>query len=230
MIKRRGTGLWMQWADVDHSREDAFAAWLDKQRVPRLLRVPGVLSIGRYRATKGGPKHLLMCELEDHDVLKSPAMLDALYTRATGEGERRPDGAHNWLQNGYRQIYPIRIDPAAGAVGMAPFLMVGRMDCPAFLEEQFNAWYNDSYIPTFLTVPGCMRARRFSAIGRRPNYLTVYEMAHAGVQQSDEWTQARIGNPSNARMQAHMQLDEGSPGQYEKVYAIGVHDVQSWKA
>ena len=186
--------------------------------MPRLLHVPGVLSIGRYRATTGGPKHLLMCELEHHQVLKSPAMLDALYTRATGESEEGPDRARTWLQNGYRQIYPVSIDPAMDNIGMAPFLMVGRMDCPAFLEKEFNAWYNNSYIPSFLTVPGCMRARRFSAIGGQPNYLTLYEMAHAGVQQSDEWAQARSGNPCNARMQAHMQLDEGSPGQYEKVY------------
>ena len=64
-----------------------------------------------------------------------------------------------------------------------------------------------------------MRARRFSVIDGQPTYLTVYEFEHAGVQQSDEWTRARVGNPWNARMQPFMRLDDGSPGQYRKVYS-----------
>ena len=41
-------------------------------------QVPGFLSAGRYVALKGGPKYLAIYELEDHNVLRSAAYLDAV--------------------------------------------------------------------------------------------------------------------------------------------------------
>jgi hypothetical protein len=52
---------------------------------------------------------------------------------------------------------------------------MGRIDIAAAMEEEFNAWYNTVCIPGYLTVPGCIRARRFVAIDGQPKYLTVYE-------------------------------------------------------
>ncbi len=38
-----------------------------------------------------------------------------------------------------------------------------------------------AYIPGYLTVPGCTRARRYLAVEGQPKYLTVYEFENAGV-------------------------------------------------
>jgi hypothetical protein len=95
---------------------------------------------------------------------------------------------------------------------------MGRIDIAAAMEEEFNAWYNTVCIPGYLTVPGCIRARRFVAIDGQPKYLTVYEFEHPRVPESEEWDRARNSNPWTARMRPHLQLDPGSPGVYQRVY------------
>src|SRR4051794_10510348 len=78
MAKTRGTGLLMAWMDVDPTYEDEFNRWYNEEHIGRLLEVPGFLSAGRYAALRGGPKYLAMYELEDHNVLRSAAFLDAV--------------------------------------------------------------------------------------------------------------------------------------------------------
>src|ERR1044071_6957275 len=78
MAKTRGTGLLMVWTDIDEEHEAEFNRWYDEEHLARLLAVPGFLGAGRYVALKGGPKYLAICELEDHNVLRSAANLDAV--------------------------------------------------------------------------------------------------------------------------------------------------------
>ena len=72
---------------------------------------------------------------------------------------------------------------------------MGRIDIGAAMEEEFNDWYNTAYIPPYLTVPGCLGARRYVAIDSQPKYLTLYEFANAAVSESPEWDKARDSNP-----------------------------------
>ena len=95
---------------------------------------------------------------------------------------------------------------------------MGRIDIAASMEEEFNDWYNTAYIPGYLTVPGCIRARRYLAVEGQPKYLTVYEFENAGVPDTPEWARARNGNPWNARMRPHVRLDEGSPAVFRRIY------------
>ena len=122
--------------------------------------------------------------------------------------------------NGYRQIFPARTDPIDNTMGPAPFLQMGRIDIAASMEEEFNDWHNTAYIPGYLTVPGCVRARRYLAVEGQPKYLTVYEFANAGVPDTPEWAQARSGNPWNARMRPHVRLDEGSPAVFRRIFPV----------
>jgi hypothetical protein len=94
---------------------------------------------------------------------------------------------------------------------------MGRIDIAQAAEEEFNAWYNTAFLPGFLAVPGCLRARRFLCIDGQPKYLTVYEFENAGVPDSEAWNRARSGNPWNARMRPQLQLDAGSPAVYERI-------------
>ena len=72
-------------------------------------------------------------------------------------------------------------------MGPSPYLQMGRIDVPAAIEEEFNDWYNWVYIPTYLTVPGVIRARRFVAVDGQPKYLTVYEFERADVPDGEAW-------------------------------------------
>jgi hypothetical protein len=220
MPKTRGRGLMMAWTDVDPEFEVEFNAWYDDEHMHRLRKVPGFLTGARYCALRGGPKYLAMYELEDHKVLSSAAFQDAL------RREPSSDRAHlapsvlgrNFLQNGYRQIHPVKSSPIEDTMEPARFLQIGRIDIAAAMEEEFNDWYNTAYIPGFLRVPGCLRARRFIAVDGLPKYLTVYEFANAGVPDSMEWTTARVANPWSQRMRPHVRLDEGSPAVFERIF------------
>jgi len=220
MPKTRGTGLLMVWTDIDPEFEAEFNRWYDEEHITQLLSVPGFLSAGRYVAVKGGPKYLAMYELEDHNVLRSTAYLDTVKYQPSPQRAKTGTSriGRNFLRNAYRQIFPVHTNPIEQTVEMAPFLQMGRIDIPAAIEEEFNAWYNTAYIPGYLAVPGCLGARRFVAVEGQPKYLTVYEFEHAAVSESEAWGRARLSNPWTRRVQPNLRHDDGSPGVYRRIY------------
>lgn len=220
MAKTRGNGLLMVWVDIDPEHAAEFNRWYDEEHIGELLAVPGFLSAGRYEAVKGGPKYLALYELEDHNVLRSAAYLDAVKYRPSSGRERAGPSrlGRNFLRNAYRQILPVHSDPAEQTRGPAPFLQMGRIDIPAAVEEEFNDWYNTAYIPPYLAVPGCLGARRYVAIEGQPKYLTLYEFENAAVSESAPWAKARDSNVWSNRVRAFMRHDVGSPGVYRRIF------------
>ena len=220
MAKTRGTGLLMVWADIDPEHEAEFNRWYDEEHMAHLLAVPGFLSAGRYEALKGGPKYLALYELEDHNVLRSAAYLDAVKYRPSAARERVGTSrvARDFLRNPYRQIFPVHTTPLEGQREPAPFLQMGRIDIPAMVEEEFNDWYNTAYIPPYLACPGCLGARRYVAVDGQPKYLTLYEFANPTVSETAEWARARDSNPWSNRIRAFMRHDVGSPGVYRRIW------------
>jgi hypothetical protein len=73
------------------------------------------------------------------------------------------------------QIYPDKIEMPER--GMAPVLQIGRMSVPAEVEAEWNAWYNNEYIPGYRKVPGVIYARRYRVHEGTSGYTTVYEFA-----------------------------------------------------
>lgn len=221
MPKTRGTGLLMAWTDVDAANEQAFNAWYDAEHMPRLLAIPGFLSGGRYVAVKGGPRYLAMYELEDHNVLRSAAFLDAVRYQPSPARQKVSGGSvgRDFLLNAYRQIFPGRTHPAeAQDLGPAPFLQIGRMSVPQVFEDEWNAWYNTAYIPPYLKVPGVLRARRFTAVECEPKYMTVYELERPDVAETAPWKAAQESNPWSARARPMMRHDQGSPGVFRRIW------------
>jgi hypothetical protein len=220
MAKTRGMGLLMLWCDVDPEHEEEFNRWYDGEHVQRLLSVPGFLNAGRYVALKGGPKYLAMYELEDHLVLKTAAFLDEVRYRPS-PWRQKTSGGHvgrNYILNAYRQIFPARATPIEATGPMPPSLPMGRMDVPAALEEEFNAWYDTVYVPDYLTVPGVLGARRYVVIDGQPKYLTVYDFARADVPQSEAWNRVRDLNPWTHRVRPQLKLDAGSPAVFRRIW------------
>ncbi len=217
MTKKRGMGLLMVWTDVDEKYEEDFNKWYNMERIPSLLKVPGVLSAGRYMAVKGAPKYLAMYELEDVGILRTEAFLQVRYQSSPFSGSVI---GRNFIMNGYRQIFPERLDGRFQTSEPARVLQMGRISIPERYEEEFNEWYNTVYIPGYLQVPGVIAARRYIAEEglKAPKYLTVYEFEHEKVPESPEWEKARWANPWTVRVRRYMQLDEGSPAVFRRIF------------
>jgi hypothetical protein len=90
--------------DVDPAREAVFNEVYDKEHVPLLLQVPGVLSVARFRAEpvtmviggerktiviEGEPRYSALYELAGPDVLTSAAWAKAV-DQGRWPGEVRP--------------------------------------------------------------------------------------------------------------------------------------------
>mgnify|MGYP002525410685 CR=1 FL=1 len=73
MANKKGTGLMMIGADIPAELEEEFNRWYQEEHLQELLGVPGILSAARYEATKSGPKHLAVYELESVDVINTDA-------------------------------------------------------------------------------------------------------------------------------------------------------------
>jgi len=57
--------------------ESAFNAWYDKEHVPALARVPGVLCARRFRTSGGGPKYIALYHLASPSVVDTAEWKDA---------------------------------------------------------------------------------------------------------------------------------------------------------
>ena len=53
-MARKGRGIFMVYVDIDAQRAHEFNEWYNKEYLPELLSVPGILSAARYEAVKGG--------------------------------------------------------------------------------------------------------------------------------------------------------------------------------
>lgn len=221
MTKRKGTGLLMVWADVPADKEKEFNRWYNEEHLAERLAVPGFLSAARYEAVKGGPKHLAVYELESPGVLDSAAYQRVQaqpteWTRRAGPGTV----ATTFIRNVYTMIHPASPSAAAAQSPMAPALQIGRMDVPADVDAEWNAWYNTVYVPNYEKVPGVIRGRRYRAVSGTPTYLTMYEFEHPKVSEGAAWMAQRDAAPVNERMRQHMRHTQGSPGVYVKTFEL----------
>lgn len=76
----------------------------------------------------------------------------------------------------------------------APGLLVVATEVEPGAEAEWNRWYDNRHVPQLLTVPGFLRARRYTAVegidGTRP-YLALYDLASAAVLTSDAYLALR---------------------------------------
>lgn len=218
-MAQRGTGLLMVYCDVPADKEPDFNRWYNEEHLAERLSVPGFLSAARYEAVKGGPKHLAVYELESADVMKSDAYKKVSgnptpWTKKTG-----PQAvATTFIRNVYTMIHPKALTPAVANAGMAPALQIGRMDVPASVDTEWNAWYSGTYVPNYEKVPGVIRGRRYRAVEGAPRYMTFYEFENPKVSETDAWKAQQNAVAISATMRGHMTHAAGSPGVYVKTF------------
>ena len=91
---------------------------------------------------------------------------------------------------------------------------------PDELDEEFNDWYNNIYIPDYEKVPGVLRGRRYVSVQGEPRYGTVYEFEDTEVSKTPEWLKARESNPRSEGIRAGMTHAQGSPAIYKKIFQL----------
>jgi len=220
MPTKKGTGLLMVWCDVPEDREDEFNRWYNEEHIAEILTVPGVLDAARYEAVKGGPKHLACYELE------SPAaVLGDGFTKRTKSKWSETMGptliGQNFFNPLYQMIFPGSVSGEMENSCMAPALQIGRMNIPVERTEEWNQWYNSTFVPNFEKVPGCIRGRRFKAVrGEDPLYSVVYEFENENVSQTPEWEAQLDADPKNADMRALISHGSGSPSIFRKTFEL----------
>jgi hypothetical protein len=221
MKNRKGSGLLMVWADVPADKEKEFNRWYNEEHLAERLSIPGFLSAARYEAVKGGPKHLAVYELESPAILETEAY-KRVQAQPTEWTKRAGPAtvATTFIRNVYVMIHPAALGPAIAESPMAPALQIGRMDVPADVEAEWNAWYNTVYVPNYEKVPGVIRGRRYRAVSGTPTYLTLYEFEHPKVSETAAWNVQRDADPRNERMRGFMRHAPGSPGVYVKTFEL----------
>jgi len=219
MTKTRGTGMLAVWCDIPKTVENEFNRWYNEEHVYERLSVPGVLSAARYESVVSGPKHLAVYELESPDVLKSDEYLNLRNNPSDWSKRMSPEViGTTFIRNIYQQIFPEHPDDKSLISPLAEALQIGRMNIPMELEDEWNHWYNNVYVPNYETVSGVIRGRRYRAISGQPAYMTFYEMESPETSRTDEWFKQQTAHPSNPRMRKAMQHVAGSPGIWVKTF------------
>ena len=120
-----GTAALAIWLTLDPAGEEDFNAWYPRQHLPERLSVPGFLRGRRYRAVGDSPPYFTLYELEDSQVLASPAYIERLndptaWTRrvlAVIRGAVRNGGARlaaSEPDTVEQHLLTVRIVPASG--------------------------------------------------------------------------------------------------------------------
>jgi hypothetical protein len=62
-------------------------------------------------------------------------------------------------------------------------LLLTMTEPPAYMEEEFNAWYDDEHLPERLSIPGFLSARRWVTACKpgEGKYLATYELESPAV-------------------------------------------------
>ena len=164
----------MVYVDIDTQHVQEFNDWYNKEHLPELLSVPGILSAARYEAVKGGPKYLACYELESVAIMQTPAFTNRPRT-PWGQKVSPSVIGKNLTRIVGEQIYPDVVEMPER--GMAPVLQIGRMSVPAEVDAEWNAWYSREYVPGYRKVPGVIYARRYRVLEGTSGYSTVYELS-----------------------------------------------------
>lgn len=77
--------LYIVHTDIPDHIVDEYNEWYDKEHLPRLVTVPGVVRARRYAAVAGSPRYLTAYELTDKNAFESPEGLQARKTPWTAK-------------------------------------------------------------------------------------------------------------------------------------------------
>ena len=180
-------GLITVWLDVPAEREEEFNAWYDLEHLAQVVALPGFVSARRYRCDEAPLKYLAWYDTVDEKVETGPEF-QRLVAEPTPWSQRM-----RRLYGDKRERFNFRLMRDVGQVPDqdTPWLYLVHTDIPDHIVGEYNEWYDKEHLPRLVTVPGVMRARRYTAVSGSPRYLTAYELTDRDAFESPEGLKAR---------------------------------------
>jgi hypothetical protein len=188
------------WTQVAPEHESELNAWYDSEHVPQLLRVPGVSSARRYSVADAPLKYLAWYDTEDATV-ESGAEFQRLLAQPSPWTQRM---RRLYGDNRERMSFALMRDVGSVPETDTPWLYIVHTDIPDDIIVEYNEWYDREHLPRLVTVPGVIRARRYTAVSGSPRYLTAYELTDPAAFESPQGLQARK-TPWTAKMRSLFQ-------------------------
>jgi len=189
---RAMTSLVTLWEQIAEAHAADLTRWYDEvQRQALIQKVPGMAKVRRYAIPERPGSFLTWCEVE-----QGARDAAAAVERAGGAGTP----AYECERMSLRLMRDVGVVRAADT----PWLYIVHTDIPDDIVDEYNEWYDNEHLPRLVTVPGVIRARRYTAVIGAPCYLTAYELTDRDAFESPEGLKARK-TPWTARMRSLFQ-------------------------
>ena len=178
--------LMTAWTHVPPEREEEFNAWYDTEHLPQIVALPGFVLGRRYVCEGATPKYLGWYDTADETVEPGPHLKQAI-ADSTPWGQR----IAGFLQHRERMNFRLMRDVGEKPRADTSWLYIVHTDIPDPIVDEYNEWYDKEHLPRLVTVPGVIRARRYTAVSGSPKYLTAYELTDKDAFESPEGLKAR---------------------------------------
>jgi hypothetical protein len=178
--------LMTAWTHVQPEREEEFNVWYDTEHLPQVVALPGFIRGRRYACDGAMPKYLAWYDTADETVEPGPHLKQ--FIANSSPWWRRIGG---FIQ--YRERMNLRLMCDVGETPRedTPWLYIVHTDIPDSIVDEYNEWYDKEHLPRLVTVPGVIRARRYTAVSGGPKYLTAYELTDNNAFESAAGLKAR---------------------------------------
>jgi len=178
--------LMTAWTHVPPEREEEFNAWYDTEHLPQVVALPGFIRGRRYACDGAMPKYLAWYDTADETV--EPGLHLKKFIADSSPWWRRIGG---FIQHRERMNFQLMRDVGEKPREDTPWLYIVHTDIPDHIVDEYNEWYDKEHLPRLVTVPGVIRARRYTAVSGGPKYLTAYELTDRNAFESPEGLKAR---------------------------------------
>jgi hypothetical protein len=191
-------GILVAAIDFTGLAEDEFHDWYNLEHIPERQRVPGFLACDRWIGAHNPKISVASYELDNVDVLKSPAYRAIGIDNLSVWSKRVLARTEMLMRYEGEQILPRDQVAPEGA----PALLVNAMSIAPEHEHEFNEWYNSEHVPALAAVPGTLCARRYRGSGAAQRYVALYHLTSPDVPDSPAWKKA-ANTPWTERMRPH---------------------------
>jgi hypothetical protein len=193
----KAEGLINVWLNVPPEHEKELNDWYDREHLRQVVALPGFVRARRYRVDDAPLRYLAWYETVDEKV-EPGADFQRIVAQPTSWSQRV-----RALYGEQRERMNFRLMRDVGSVPATdtPWLYIVHTDIPDHIVDEYNEWYDKEHLPRLVTVPGVIRARRYTAVSGNPRYLTAYELTDRDAFESPEGLQARK-TPWTAKMRS----------------------------
>ena len=193
----KAAGLITVWLDVPPEHEEEFNDWYNLEHLRQVVNLPGFVSARRYRVDDAPLRYLAWYDTMD-ETIEAGADFQGIVEKPTPWSKRM-----RTLYGEKRERMNFRLMRDVGRVPESdtPWLYIVHTDIPDDIVDEYNAWYDEEHLPRLVTVPGVVRARRYTVVSGNPRYLTAYELTDPDAFESPEGLKARR-TPWTAKMRS----------------------------